>query len=226
MNDPMILADVWFDVRCPWCFIGARRLDAAVDRFAVEEPTIGVTVRHHSYELAPGIPERYAGGEAEYLLEYEGVPLEQSRRDLPAMRRLAAAEGVELRFDELNLVNTRKAHRVFQLARSVGVGEQLVDRLFRAYFTECLDLADDDVLVALGTEVGLEAAEVRAAADPELAADWDAAVTAEHVRGQMLGAMGTPFAMFNAKYRVPGAQTAEVFTGVLREVARRDFPDT
>lgn len=220
---PTILVDVWFDVRCPWCFIGKRRLERAVELFHGAEPGVPVAVEHHSFELAPTIPERYDGTEADYLLQYEGAPLEHSRRMLPELQRLAASEGIELRFDELRLVNTRPAHRVFQHARQQGLGEEMLDRLFAAYFAECRDLADPGVLAGLAAEVGLDRAEALAAAGMGTWERWDDAVDADHTRGQMVGAAGVPFALINAKYRVSGAQSAEVFAGALHELVRREF---
>src|SRR5690606_17703554 len=93
-KDPAIHVDVWFDVRCPWCFLGKRRFEKSIELFHETHPDVPVTVEHHSFELAPGIPERFEGGEAEYLLKYEGVPLEQSSKMLPALQELAASEGV------------------------------------------------------------------------------------------------------------------------------------
>jgi len=138
---------------------------------------------------------------------------------------VAASEGLELRFDELQQVNTRRAHRVFQLAQARGVGEALLDRFFVAYFSECRDMADPEVLADLAAEVGLDRAEALAPADPQAGAHWDEAVSADDVRGRMLGANGVPFALINAKYRVSGAQSAEVFAGALREVVRREFSE-
>lgn len=223
VTDPAIHVDVWFDFRCPWCFIGMRRLEGAIDMFHEREPDVPVTVKHHSFELAPTIPERFDGTEADYLLQYEGVPIEHSERRLPELRRLAASEGIELRFDELRLVNTRRAHRVFQWAQASGHGEELLRRYFTAYFSECKDLADPETLADLAAEIGLERGSAFAAA--EAGVEWDDRVRADHVRGQMLGASGTPFSFVNSKYRVPGAQTAEVFAQALHEVVRRDFGD-
>lgn len=222
-RSPAILVNVWFDLRCPWCFLGKRRLERAVELFREDRPEIPVTISHHSFELAPGIPERFEGTEADYLLRYEGTPLEQSQRLLPELRRLAASEGVELRFDELHLVNTRRAHRVFQYGQTQGLGEELLERLFTAYFSECRDMADPQTLAGLAAEVGLDRAHALAAAESDYGDHWDEAVEADHVRAQMLGAAGVPFALINAKYRVSGAQSPEIFAGALREVARREF---
>lgn len=220
---PAILVDVWFDVRCPWCFLGKRRLERAVDMFSGDQPDVPVTVVHHSFELAPCIAERFDGSEADYLQRYEGAPLEHSARMLPELQKLADSEGVRLRFEHLQLVNTRRAHRVFQLGQHRGLGEEMLERLFTAYFTECLDLSETSTLVGLAAEVGLDQDEARGAAEGGVDDRWDEAVSADHARGQMLGASGVPFALVNGKYRVSGAQTAEIFAGALHEVMRHEF---
>ncbi len=220
---PEILVDVWFDVRCPWCFLGKRRLEHAAELFAKDHPDIPVTVSHHSFELAPSIPDRFDGTEAEYLQKYEGAPLEQSKRMIPELQKLAASEGVTLRFEDLQLVNTRRAHRVFQLAEHRGLGEQMLDRLFTAYFSDCLDLADSETLARLAAEIGVDQKQAFDAAEDGFESRWDEAVSADHARGQMLGASGVPFSLVNGKYSVPGAQSAEVFAEALREVVRREF---
>lgn len=222
-QSPAIHVDVWFDVRCPWCFLGKRRLERAAELFGEDHPDIPVTVKHHSFELAPGIAERFDGTEADYLLAYEGVPAERAQRLLPELERVAAAEGVELRFDGLTLVNTRRGHRLFQYGQAQGRGEELLERLFTAYFTEQRDLSDPQALADLAAEAGLDRAEALAAVESRDGDAWDEAVDRDHVRGQMLGATGVPFALVNAKYRVSGAQSGEVFAGALREVVRREF---
>jgi len=223
-----ITVEVWFDVRCPWCYVGKRRLERAVELFHVEEPGVPVTIRHHSFELAPGIPERFDGGEAEYLLTYEGVPLEQSKKALPALRALAESEGVILRFDDLREVNTRRAHRVFQVGERAGLGEELLEHLFHAYFTECQDLADTETLVRIAAAAGLDSREdqsaVRVAADEADDGEWNRAVSKDHVRGEMLGATGVPFAFVNGKYRVSGAQSAEVLAAAFRKLVELEGP--
>jgi predicted DsbA family dithiol-disulfide isomerase len=115
---------------------------------------------------------------------------------------------------------------VFQYGKAQGLGEELLERLFLAYFTECRDMADSETLAELAAGVGLDRAAALAAAESEYGDPWDEAVGKDHVRGQMLGAAGVPFALVNAKYRISGAQSADIFAEALREVVRRDFgPD-
>lgn len=235
VNDPIfrktspstITADVWFDVGCPWCFIGKRRFERAIELFGQDHPGVAVEVDHRSFQLAPSLPERFHGTVAEYLQSYEGVPIAHVQQRLSNVRDIAASEGIELRFDDLQLVNTRRAHRVFQFGRAHGVGEELLDRLFTAYFSECRDLNDPDVLAGLAAEVGLDHAAARAAAStPGVgddgatvgAAHWDEAVSLDCASAQTLGSTGVPFTVFDGKYRAGGAQSPEVFAEALDRV--------
>lgn len=218
-RDTQILINAWFDVRCPWCYVGTGRLKTGIELFRETNPEVPVTVIHHSYQLAPDMPDRFAGDEADYMSRYEGQPVERARAWLPKMRELAASEGLDLRFDELHQVNTRPAHRLFQLAKHMGDAEPLVDQLFRAYFTECLDLADADVLADIAERVGIDRDQALAAVSDE---EYDGAIRSDHVRAEMLGANGVPFFLINAKYSIPGAREAKVIAEALREVVRRE----
>ncbi len=217
-----ITADVWFDTRCPWCFIGKRRFERAVTRFRTAHPEVPVAVRHRSFELAPGIADRYAGSEADYLRQYEGVPQDHADRLLPELERLAAESGIEMRFDGLPLVNTRRAHRVFQLGAARGIGEQVLDRLFVGYFAEHRDLSDPAVLGALAAEAGLDASDARAAAEDPA---WDAVIDLEQRRAGMLGIQATPYYLLNARYAIPGATGEAEFERALGTVLAKSVPE-
>lgn len=219
-TETALSVSVWFDVRCPWCFLGKRRLERAITLFHETAPDVPVTVTHHSFELAPGIPARFEGGEAEYLLRYEGVPIEQSARTLPALERLAASEGVTLKFDELVEVNTRLSHRLFQYGKAEGVGEEMLDRLFVAYFEDTLDLSRPEVLANLGADVGLDRA---AALDAITSSAWDTTIRHEHARAEMLGGRGVPFSLINAKYAISGAVSDSACAAAFAEIMRREF---
>lgn len=212
---PGITADVWFDVRCPWCFIGKRRFERAVAGFRAAHPEIPVTVRHRSFELAPGIADRYAGTEGDYLRQYEGVPGDHSARMLPELERFAAETGIEMRFDGLPLVNTRRAHRVFQYGVAQGVGEDVLDRIFAAYFGEHRDLADPAELGQIAAEAGLEPDAAAAAAEDT---EWDAVIDLEQRRAGMLGIQGTPYYLLNARFAIPGATGEAEFGRALETV--------
>lgn len=219
MSSATIHVDVWSDIACPWCYLGSRRFAKGLAAFAETHPEVEVVVESHSYELSPDTPEDFVGNEIEFLSKHKGMPRDQVEQMLGSMTELAASEGLEFRFDQLQHVNTRRAHRILHLAKDRGIQAQVLSRLFSAYFTEGRTLHDDDVLVELAAEAGLDVDEARAAlSDPARGEQVDHDIT----RARMLGVQGVPFTLINQKYGVSGAQSPETFTSVLEQVLERD----
>lgn len=212
---PRIAVDAWFDARCPWCYIGKVRLDRAVAKYRDRYPGADVLIRHRSFYLAPEMPDRFAGTEAEYMHKFEGVPLEQAQRTLPALERIAADESIPLSFEGLQLVNTTPAHRVFQHAQEHGVGEEFLSHLFAAYFVEHEDLSSPTTLGEIAHRAGLDARTAAAAAQDHT---LDERIRQEWRRAQMLGVNGVPYFLFNATYEIRGAISTDAFLGALENV--------
>lgn len=205
--------DVWSDVACPWCYVGKRRLERALAGF---EHEADVEVVWRAFELDPEAPRvRDDGmGQAERLAKKYRRSVAEAEGMIANMTRTAAADGLEMRFDQVQSGNTFDAHRVIHLAAERGKQDAMKERLMRAYFTEGRAVGEAETLVALGQEVGLEEAEVK-----EVLAS---AAYAEDVRGEEmlareLGITGVPFFVLGGRLGVSGAQPAEVLLGALRE---------
>ena len=214
MNDTLRV-DIWSDIACPWCYIGKRRFEAGVAEFGKQHPEVEIEIESHSYELAPDTPDNYSGSEVDFLTTHKGMPRERVEDMLGQMTQMAALEGIEFDFEKLRHANTSRAHRVLHLAKSQGLQAEMQDRLFRAYFSEGRLVSDVETLAELGEEVGLDADEVRDAFDDE---EYEAAVERDITRARMLGVNGVPYFLFEEKYAVSGAQTADVFANVLEQV--------
>ncbi len=210
-----IRVDIWSDIACPWCYLGKHRFADAMARFRATHPEVEIEIEAHSYELAPDTPENFAGSEVDFLTTHKGMPRAQVEQMLEQMTQLAETEGIEFAFERVRHANTRRSHRVLHLAKSQGLQAEMQERLFRAYFAEGVDVSDPEALASLGEEVGLDADEIRDAFDDE---DLGEAVDADITRARMLGVNGVPYFLFDEKYAVPGAQSAEVFTDVLGQV--------
>lgn len=210
-----IRVDIWSDIACPWCYLGKHRFEEGIAAFRRQNPDVDVEIEGHSYELAPDTPEDFDGSEVDFLTKHKGMSREQVEQMLAQMTQLAAAEGLEFDFERVRHTNTRRSHRVLHLAKSQGLQAEMQERLFRAYFSEGLNVSDPEVLASLGEEVGLDSDEIRDAYDDEELGD---AVDSDITRARMLGANGVPYFLFDQKYAVPGAQGAEVFADVLGKV--------
>lgn len=214
MNDTLRV-DIWSDIACPWCYIGKHRFQAGIDEFAKQHPDIEIEVESHSYELAPDTPDHYEGSEIDFLTKHKGMPRERVEDMLEQMTKMAALEGLEFDFEKLQHANTSRAHRVLHLAKSQGLQAEMQERLFRAYFSEGRKVSDVETLAELGEEVGLDADEVRDAYEDE---SYEEAVESDITRARMLGVNGVPYFLFEEKYAVSGAQSADVFANVLEQV--------
>jgi len=208
-----MLIEIWSDVVCPWCYIGKRRFEAALARFAHRED---VEVRWRSFELDPTTRSvRGAGegiGHAELIAGKYGMSLAQAEAAIASMTAAAAAEGLDFHLDASLRSNTFDAHRLVHLGAAHGRQDAVEERLMRAYFTEGLPVGDRDTLVRLAVEAGLPAAEAERVLDGDEHAD---AVRADEEEARLLGISGVPFFVVDRKYGVSGAQPADQLLGVL-----------
>jgi predicted DsbA family dithiol-disulfide isomerase len=197
--------EIWSDVVCPWCYIGKRRFEAALARFAHSD---AVTVVWRSFELDPHAPARRTEGLDALLAAKYGMSPERARALHAQMTELAAAEGLEYHFEHAQSGNTFDAHRLLHLAAVRGRQGELKERLLRAYFTEGRAIGDHETLVAIATEAGLPAGEAR---EVLAGSAYAAEVRADERRAAGFGITGVPFVAIDERYGVSGAQPVEVF---------------
>ncbi|MCP2636833.1 DsbA family oxidoreductase [Microbacterium sp. HD4P20] len=210
-----IKIDVWSDIACPWCYIGKRNLEKGLAAAAADEDAPNVEVTFHSFELSPDTPVDFEGDELDFLSKHKGMPREQVQQMLERVTGVAAEVGLEYRFDLLQHTNTVKAHELLHFAKENGRQHELAERLMSAYFTEGRHLGREDELVALATDAGLEA---EAARDALRSGRYLDAVRADQAQAQAYGISGVPFFVIDGKYGVSGAQPADAFAQIARQV--------
>ncbi|MDE0547030.1 DsbA family protein [Microbacterium sp. C7(2022)] len=214
MTEPITI-DVWSDIACPWCFIGKRNLEAGLAAASADEDAPEVRVTFHSFELSPDTPVDFDGDEVDFLAGHKGMPREQVSQMLERVTGVAAQAGLEYRFDLLKHTNTVKAHELLHFAKEQGMQAEMTERLMTAYFTEGRHVGRIDELAALAGEVGLDADAAREALTDERHL---AAVRADQEQARTYGINGVPFFVVDGKYGVSGAQPAEAFTQIVRQV--------
>lgn len=201
--------DVWSDIVCPWCYIGKRRLERALEAF----PDGGrVQVVHRAFQLNPGAPRGETSSRRAHLMSKYGWSDAQAEAMDARMERVAAADGLEYHLPGGVTGNTFDAHRLVHLARERGREDAALERLYRAYFTEQRSLFDRESLAALAAEAGLDPDETRRALESHA---YAAAVEDDIREARALGVTGVPFFVIDNQYGVSGAQSAEVFTQAL-----------
>jgi predicted DsbA family dithiol-disulfide isomerase len=208
----MMRVDIWSDLVCPWCYVGKRRFENALAQFDNRDE---VQVIYRSFQLNPAAPRDTTSSRRQMLMrKYRRSPEQVVEMDA-RMTQTATAEGLEFHLEGTLTGNTFDAHQLVHLARAHGLQDAVVERLFRAYFTEQQSLFDQETLVNLGTAEGLNRDEAAAALGDNRYAN---AVNADIEIAHRLGVTGVPFYVINDRYGISGAQAPETFLDVLQRV--------
>lgn len=210
-----IKIDVWSDIACPWCYIGKRNLEAGLAATAEDDDAPRVEVTFHSFELSPDTPVDFDGDELDFLSSHKGMPREQVQQMLENVTGVAKDAGLDYHFDILKHTNTVKAHELLHFAKAQGRQHEMTERLMAAYFTEGRHVGRLDELVELAAEVGLDADAARAALE---SGEYLTAVRADQDQARSYGINGVPFFVIDGKYGVSGAQPADAFAQIARQV--------
>jgi predicted DsbA family dithiol-disulfide isomerase len=204
--------EIWSDYVCPFCYIGKRCLEQALDLFDHREK---VEVVFRSFQLNPTSPTYTNKDIHTVLAEKFGVSYDQAKKMNEQVGRQAEEVGLTYHFDTMKPTNTLDAHRVSHYAKSLGKDKELTERLLKAYFTDSLHIGDHETLASIAEEIGLDRTEVKQLLESD---QYKKEVDADQQEASRLGITGVPFFVFNEKYAVQGAQPTEVFSEVLQKV--------
>lgn len=210
-----IKIDVWSDIACPWCFIGKRNLEKGLAVASADDDAPQVEVVFHSFELSPDTPVDFDGSSTDFLATHKGISREQAQQMHERVTGIAAEAGLTYHMDDVKHTNTVRAHELLHFAKENGRQHELAELLMSAYFTEGRHLGREDELVALATDAGLDADAAREALRSRRYLD---AVRADQAQAQAYGITGVPFFVIDGTYGVSGAQPAEAFTQIVRQV--------
>lgn len=203
--------EIWSDIMCPFCYIGKRHFESALEQF---EHAGDVEIEWKSFQLDPTIGSGIKQNVYQYLAERKGMTEEQSVQMHQHVTQMAGEAGLDYHFEKAVVANSFKAHRLIQLAKKKQLGDAAEEALFKAYFTEGKDVADDVTLAAIGSSIGLHEKEV----SEYLAGNQGAAeVEKEITEAQEIGVRGVPFFVLDRKYAVSGAQPVETFLDALQK---------
>ncbi|MCT1902768.1 DsbA family oxidoreductase [Oceanobacillus sojae] len=204
--------EIWSDFVCPFCYIGKRRFEHALENFPHRDQ---VAVQFRSYQLDPAaqhVPDKKYD---ETFSELKGIPLEQVSVMNKQVADQAEEVGLTYRFDTMKYSNTFDAHRIAKLATENKKEAELTERLFQAHFTDSELLSDKNTLIRLAEEAGLNREDAENVLD---SCKFRNKVNEDIDLAKQLGVQGVPFFVFNEKYAVSGAQPQETFTQVLEKV--------
>jgi len=205
--------DVWYDVVCPWCWLGKARLDAATKGLD------SVEVVTHAFELDAKAPKDLDISSSELVAKKYGMSPAQLEAAHSRISSMGREVGIEYHFDKVRSSNTFDAHQLVHHARAAGGEEKandMIDRLFRANFHDGLRVGTRDVLLRIAKEAGLDEADTAAALDAER---YGEQVRADEAKARSLGVSGVPFFLVDGKHRVEGAQSVDALRSALQRAA-------
>lgn len=203
--------EIWSDVMCPFCYIGKRKFEAALAQFPHQEQ---VELVWKSFQLSPGIKTQPGKSIHQFLSEHKSISVEQAKQMNDYVTQLAKQVGLVYNFDKAIVANSFNAHRFTHFAKQYGKQNEAEELLFRSYFTDGKNIDDYETLIALGREIGLDAAALQAALENGSYANN---VQTDIYEAGQIGVNGVPFFVFNRRYAVSGAQESKAFLEVLHK---------
>lgn len=200
--------EIWFDVACPFCYIGFNHLENALNQFTGSKPEIVL----RSFELEPDAANN--SGETPHLAVMRNYRQSRLRaqQTLNNASTAGKAVGLLIDFDKVIVTNTFNAHRLIHFAETLGRGLEMKECLFRAYFSDGKHIGKTTVLSEIAAELGIDA---KAVMDSDL---YSAEVRKDEHASHYLGIRSIPFFLFDGKYSVSGAQSAETFHSLLTKL--------
>jgi predicted DsbA family dithiol-disulfide isomerase len=201
--------EIWSDVMCPFCYIGKRHFEKALESFPNKAD---IEVEWKSFQLNPDMKTEPGKNINEYLAEHKGWSVEQARQANEYVTGMAAQAGLRYDMDRAVVANSFDAHRMIQLAKQSGKGDAMEENLFKAYFTEGENIADHATLIRLAEAAGVD--KDRAAAALQ-GGEFAEAVERDIYEAQQISVRGVPFFVLNDRYAVSGAQPVESFAGAI-----------
>lgn len=207
---------IWSDVRCPFCYIGKKKFEEALAKFPQQDR---VEIEWKSYQLDPHLKTDPNLSTLDYFMQTKGVSEDQAKQMFQTATGMAAEIGLKFNLEASVTANSFMAHRLIQLAKSKGLGNEIEEALFKAHFEDTKNIDDPEVLQELATSIGLNAAEVKTTLAGD---DFAYEVKQDEMEARNIGVRGVPFFVFDDKYAISGAQPTEAFLETL-EKAWKEF---
>lgn len=208
--------EIWSDYLCPFCYIGKRRLESALNQFTYKDE---VELIFRSFELNPHAKKKMDGNIHEIIAKKYGISVEQAKVSNNQIVEQAKAVGLNYNFDDLVPTNTFDAHRLSHYAKTKGKANALSERILKAYFVEALNISDHKTLARLAGEIGLDSDDALKVLD---SGQYGDEVRKDEENASRLRISGVPYFVFNNQYAVSGAQPPELFLEVLDRVRKEE----
>lgn len=203
--------EIWSDVACPFCYIGKRHLEKAIEVLPFKDE---LEIIWKSYQLSPGYNNTNNESIYDHLSNSKGISPADAKLMIGQIEDMASLAGLKMSFDHIIPANTFDAHRLIHLAATHKLQNEAKEALLKAYFLEGIDVADKLQLALLGERTGLDKKDVVEMFQGDKFSDN---VKLEIKESQDLGIQGVPFFVLDRKYAISGAQPVQAFIDALKQ---------
>ncbi len=210
--------EIWFDIVCPFCYIGKRRFEAALKQFDHSDE---VTIEWKSFQLNPDLKSKSDISINEYLAKVKGWTPEQVKKMNQRITEMAETVGLEYNLANTGVANSFTAHRLIQYSKTQDKSDEAVEALFRAYFIDGKNLEDQETLLTIASDINLDIAEAKEMLQVD---NFTGAVKKNVQEARRMNIGGIPFFLFNRQFGVSGAQKTERFISALEKSWKEEQP--
>ena len=203
--------EIWSDIMCPFCYIGKRHLEQAMKALTFKNE---VEIEWKSYQLNPDYHNTTNESSYDYLSRAKGMSVEQAKQMTGQVEEMANNAGLSISFDKSVPANSFDAHRLLHFAKSKGLQDEAEEALFHAQLIAGKDIAKEEVLIAIGEEIGLIKSEVEQVLQSD---EYAEAVRHDIYESKQIGVAGVPYFVIDRKYALSGAQPVETFTAAITQ---------
>jgi len=208
---PKMKVEIWSDVMCPFCYLGKRKFEIALEQFSHKDD---IEIEWKSFLLQPDLVTDTTININQYLAEIKDFPLEQARQMNNQVAQTGKAIGLTYNVEQIVVANSFKAHNLIQFAKTQQKQNEVEEKLFEAYFAEGKNIDDIPTLIEVAEKAGLNTNGLAEALEN---ADFAKEVQADVDDARKLSVRGVPFFAFNRKYAISGAQEPAAFLSTLEK---------
>ena len=203
---------IWSDIRCPFCYIGKRKFEAALSKFPHKD---AITIEWKSFELDPTLETNTNISSMNHFIESKGVDADYASEMFNKVTEMASEVGLNFNLNNVVVANSLNAHRLLHFSKSLNRSNELKEALLKAHLEEGKNIDDLYVLSEIASSVGIDKNDSKTVLTSE---QYTYDVRQDQMEARNLGINGVPFFVINNKYGISGAQPERVFTENLEKI--------